>query len=103
MAARKLICSAQGVENHWQAVCLDFDIAVQGASLAEVQMSLSEAISEFVDAAEQEAEPARSRLLNRRTPIWVRLSMGVSNLAHFVFGPKQGAALQASFEVPCRA
>ena len=103
MAVRKLLCSAEGSGNQWQALCLDFDIAVQGASFAEVQQSLSEAISDFVEAADMENEPARAKLLGRRTPVWVRLSMGLGNLAHFVFGPKQGAALQASFEVPCRA
>jgi hypothetical protein len=103
MGARNLLCSAKSMGNRWQALCLDFDIAVQGASFAEVQSSLNDAIFEHVEAAEQENEPARAALLNRRTPVWVKLSLGMGNLAHFVFGPKQGAALHASFEVPCGA
>jgi hypothetical protein len=103
MGARNLLCSAEGMGNQWQALCLDFDIAVQGGSFAEVQLSLGDAINDYVEAAEQEDEPARAALLNRRTPVWLRFSLGMGNLAHFVFGPKQGAALHASFEVPCRA
>src|SRR5215475_4149213 len=68
-----LVCVAHGHAQSWEAICLDFDLAVQGHSLAEVRDSIEQAIIDYIEAARAEAEPARSRLLSRRAPFWVRL------------------------------
>jgi hypothetical protein len=70
----RLIGVAHGHGDQWEAYCLDYDLAVQGQSFEEVQASLMQAIGMFLDAAESEPEPVRSRLLNRRAPFLVRLT-----------------------------
>ena len=98
---RKFLCSAEGCENRWQAICIDLDIAVQGKSLAEVQAVLSEAIDLYVEAANAENGRQRERLLNRKSPFGVRLSIACRSFANYVFGSSSSDMLQASFEVPC--
>ena len=100
---RKFLCSAEGHKDQWQAICLDLDIAVQGRSLADVQESLGEAIDLYVEAANAENEHQREKLLNRRTPFGVRLSIALRSFVHFLFRSSGGDLLLASFEVPCHA
>jgi hypothetical protein len=67
-----VLCVASGHGSQWEAFCLDFDLAVQGQSLQEVRGLLREAI-DYVQAADAEPEPNRSRLLARKAPLLVRL------------------------------
>jgi hypothetical protein len=67
-----LVCFAKGRPGDWEAICLTFDIAVQGASEDEVQHSLREAIVLFLQSVREEADPAvRRKLLKRRAPLGV--------------------------------
>lgn len=61
-------------EGEWEAICLDFDLAVQGATFEEVQANLNEAIGAYAAAALEEPEPSRSYLLTRRAPFLTRLA-----------------------------
>ena len=64
---------ASGHGPRWEAFCLDFDLAVQDQSLEEVRLLLRDAIEMYVQTAEAEPEPNRSRLLARKAPFLVRL------------------------------
>jgi hypothetical protein len=68
-----IFCVAHGSRRGWEALCLDFDIAVQGDSFEEVRHNLEDAVRTYVEDAMQEDEPHRSRLLNRRAPLGIRL------------------------------
>ena len=70
---RKLLCYAQGHEGSWQAFCLDLDLAVQGLTFEEVYAALRLAIQDYVEAALQEDDPSRKRLLNRKAPFMERM------------------------------
>ena len=70
---RNLLCFAKGRDGSWEALCVDYDIAVQGASFFEVQYDLADAISDYVAAAKEQDEQTRDKLLARRAPLWVRL------------------------------
>ena len=69
-----LECIARGAGNQWEAVCLDFDLAVQGRSLEEVTRLLRETIDTYIDDALAQPEHVRSAMLGRRAPFSVRLS-----------------------------
>jgi hypothetical protein len=66
-------CVARGSPQGWEALCLDFDISVQGRSFEEVRRGLEEAVRTYVEDASKEEEPHRSRLLKRRAPLGIRL------------------------------
>jgi hypothetical protein len=66
-------CIARGTQSHWEAICLDFNIAAQGRSLDEVSRLLEEAVTSYMLDALKEAPQDRDRLLRRRAPFSVRL------------------------------
>jgi hypothetical protein len=73
---RTLRCIAYHYEGRWVAFCLDLDIAVEAGSFDQAQVVLAEALRSYVQDAMAESEPVRSRLLNRRAPLHVRLLWG---------------------------
>lgn len=68
-----LYCAARGHEGHWEAICLDLDIAVEGKSFKDVQARLNKAIRLYVESALKKPDDVRDRLLNRRAPFLVRM------------------------------
>jgi predicted RNase H-like HicB family nuclease len=98
-----LTCVAHGRGENWEAYCLDLDLAVHGSSPGEVRARLEEAIEGYIAAATDEAEPARSRLLNRRAPLYVRLRWALRILLDAIFGKKPDHESVVGFQVPCRA
>ncbi|MBV9549794.1 MAG: hypothetical protein JO256_09000 [Alphaproteobacteria bacterium] len=98
-----LVCVARGHAGHWQALCLDFDLAVQGISLPEVKDRLEQAITDYVAAALQEKEPARSQLLGRRAPFWVRLVWAFRFFMGTTFGKNRTSDSTVGFPVLCHA
>lgn len=68
MTSRSFLCYAHGRDGDWEAICVDLDVAVQGASFEEVQMLLNEAVVEYVDAPMFETPKVRAQLLNRKAP-----------------------------------
>lgn len=97
-----LLCFAHGSESGWEALCVDFDIAVQGDSFDDVKLMLDTAVQEYVRAIDNEAPADRLALLNRRAPWWVTLNLTARLIAHNVFRGRGGEA-QASFPVLCPA
>ncbi len=98
-----LVCIARGHAGQWEALCLDFDLAVQGVSLPEVKDRLEEAIGDYVTAASAEAEPARSQLLGRRAPFFVRLAWGLRFFRGTIFGRNRSSDSTVGFPVTCHA
>ena len=66
-------CYAEGRPGDWEAVCLDFDLAVQGGSFDEVYRELNESISMYLEYIRSLPEDERARFLGRRIPFALRL------------------------------
>lgn len=65
-----LRCYAEQKGNVWQAFCLDFNLAVQGSSSAEVRVKLHSQIREYIyDALVGEDRAYADQLLKRRAPL----------------------------------
>jgi hypothetical protein len=99
---------ARGHQDHWEAICFDFDIAVQAHTFKEVQRLMFAAVESYIEDAMKEDEPTRERLLSRRAPLSVRLSwLGGFVIAalcgRVVRGGRDGNASSATvpFAVPC--
>lgn len=77
-AIQKVVyCYASGREGAWEAICLDLDIAVQGASFEEVSALLREAITLYLETVSDLPEDERAALLSRPVPFWTRLRFAV--------------------------
>jgi hypothetical protein len=100
-----LVCFAKGRPGEWEAICLTFDIAVQGSSEEEVQRSLREAIALFVQSARDERDPKlRYRLLHRCAPLRVWLRYVSSFFLHVVFSRRRSDGYsEDGFVMPCPA
>lgn len=64
--SRILRCYAEGREGSWEALCLDFNIAIQGDSFEEVSKSLKCEIEEYIEYAYTLPESERKDLLERK-------------------------------------
>ena len=67
-----LRCYAFGSGDSWEAICVDFDIAVSGTSLGEVRSSLETGIELYLEEVAEAAPEDRRYLLSRRSPWRVR-------------------------------
>ncbi len=74
---RVLFCYASGREGAWEAICLNLDIAVQGASFEEASALLQEAIALYLQTVSELPEAERKALLSRPAPFWTRLGFAV--------------------------
>jgi hypothetical protein len=70
---RILHCYVEGRPGQWEAICIDFDLAVQGRSFDEAMTELQVAIREYLDYIKSLPEPERQRFFNRRVPLLVRV------------------------------
>lgn len=61
-----------GSDSNWGAICTNFDIAVQADSFEEVQSLLQYAVFEYLEGLDELPKDDKKRLLNRRTPFWIR-------------------------------
>lgn len=97
----QFLCVAQPLDTDgWEAFSLDFDIAVHAHSFDEAKSTLQEAVVTYVQDAMKEAEPHRSRLLNRRAPLWVRLMWGWRFFIEAV-RDSRGRSIAVGFPVSC--
>ncbi|MGA9826645.1 MAG: hypothetical protein WBQ53_17675 [Methylocystis sp.] len=94
---------ARGRAGDWEAICVDFDIAVQGRSLNEVLARLESAVSDYVAAAREKAPATCARLLSRRTPTGVSLLRSLRVLLSAWRHKTNGGDTSASFPVACPA
>ncbi|MDB5524694.1 MAG: hypothetical protein JWM58_2457 [Rhizobium sp.] len=101
---RNLLCYAYGHGSTWEAICIDFDLAIQGHSVREVQDGLDQMIKSFVADAHNEDSATSVRLLGRRAPLMVRVGFAYRLLKNLIInrGGKNGDHY-AGYDVPCRA
>lgn len=98
-----VVCYAHGRPGDWEGVCIDFDIAVQGRSFAEVQHLLECAVHEYVAAAMEEAPDVCAKLLNRRAPLSVSFAWTFRVLASSLRHRRDDDDSSASFPIACAA
>ncbi len=84
-------CYAKQEEGSWVAVCLDFSLATQGDSLADVKKKLEDQLHSYVSEALQDKEYG-AQLLNRRAPIslwleyyYIKLTNLITHKTNLVF------------------
>lgn len=100
---RNLLCVAQGRDEAWEAICLDFDIAVSGRSHEEVRATLDQAIRTYIEDANAEAADVRNRLLARRAPWRVRAALGAKLAMNSMFAGRDGESQFEAHRLPCPA
>ena len=96
-------CVVHGRGNEWEGICLDLDLAVTAHSLPDCKALLREAITTYVHDAMQEEEPARTRLLNRRAPLSVRIYWAVRIAMAALRGRKRDHDLPVGYPESCPA
>ena len=84
---RKLTCYAWGMPGDWEAICVDYDIPAQGASLEEVRSELADAVGTYLEYIADLPESERREFLNRKAPLSLRL--------HLLLASKTSSALSA--------
>jgi hypothetical protein len=103
--ADSVLCFVRGRGSVWEALCLDFDIAVQGASFDDVMSRMRDAVRTYVEDAEAESPEVARQLLNRRAPLWVRVKFMGSYLFHLLRRSRRDGDgdYRAGFDLPCHA
>ena len=74
---KALTCYAWGHPGSWEALCIDFDLSVQGNSLEEVRAEMDDAIDTYLSYVGELPESERARLLNRKAPLGLRTKLAV--------------------------
>jgi hypothetical protein len=82
----KLRCVADGKAGKWEAICLDLDIAVQGASFEEVYRELNAMIATYLETVVTYSPSEQARFLSRRAPLRLRLQFALRYLSSYLFG-----------------
>ena len=75
-------CYAYGRDRTWQAICVDLDIAVDGASPQEARTSLATSIELYLKTVAELPGEEQRRLLARRSPWHVRTKLTVLAWLH---------------------
>ncbi|MGH6718143.1 MAG: hypothetical protein ACREER_02400 [Alphaproteobacteria bacterium] len=103
--ARMIRCYAEGRPGQWEAFCLDFDLAVQGKSFAEVFEGMNLAVDEYRAHVRTLPEVDQDRLLARRAPLSLRLTFLWKALLFTVLGGRGGSSenQRAEFMLPAAA
>lgn len=94
---------ARGRNHEWEAVSLDFDIAVQGRSFDEVNRLLTEAVVNYIQEAQEQPDEVRDALLRRRAPFRIRALWRWRLALAALSGRGQTAESTYGFPVPCPA
>lgn len=96
-------CYAEGRPGHWEAFCLEFDIAVNGPSFEAVYRDLHKAIGMYLETVSHLPEVDRDQLLHRRAPLGLRLKFLWFALRHAFTGRGDGTKRRAEFTLDCPA
>lgn len=72
MTSKYFHCYMYGHPGAWEAICVDLDIAVNGASSEEVKSLMESAIATYIEDAKAESPEVAEQLLNRTSPWHVR-------------------------------
>ena len=96
-------CYAEGRPGNWEAVCLDFDLAVQGRSFDEVYRELDESISMYMEYVSSLPEREQRRFLSRKVPLNLRLRFILVLLVTTLFKNSGDDRDRAGFLLHCQA
>ena len=71
--ARKIKCVARYNEDKWEAICLDFDISVQGNSLSQVKASLDKSIEIYLESFDEKFNSIKElrKFVSRPVPVYI--------------------------------
>lgn len=100
---RTVQCFAHGREGAWEAICLDYDIAVAGRSFEEVKTLLDQAVATYFEDAMNEDPETRDALLSRRSPWYVKAKHVVGFVLAAMLHRGRDREAQVGFSVPCHA
>lgn len=103
MAQKNVLYYAHGVDGDWEAICVDFDIAVQGRSCDEVIAMLDDAVRSYVEFAHKEDAATARRLLSRRTPFLVHAQLWLAYVLSRVVREADERTVKVDAELPCAA
>jgi hypothetical protein len=99
-----VVCYAEGQQNgKWEAVCLDYDIAVQGDSLQGVIDDLRSAIHDYLKFVETLPERQRARMLRRGVPWLARAKFIYWAIMALFFHRDPNRLQRHDFTLPCVA
>lgn len=98
---RTVSCFAHGRDGAWEAICLDYDLAVAGRSFEEVKSLLDHAVVTYVEDARREDPRSRNLLLNRRAPFHVRLRHIATFLVAALGRRSPERETRVGFSLPC--
>ena len=73
----KLRCYAYADDGSWQALCTDFDIAVEADSFQEAKESLKICIQMYLEEISELPEVERKRFLGRKSPWHLRSKLAM--------------------------
>ena len=82
-------CYVYGSGRYWEAICVDLDIAVSGASAREAEEALGACIDMYLERVAELSPDERRRFLTRRSPWHVRARLAFMTLLQ---GLRGGAA-----------
>ena len=100
----QIACSAEGQPGHWEAFCLDYDIAVHGDSFEAVFRDLNKAVVMYLETVAKLPKTEQVHLLNRRAPLGMRMKFIWYVLRHALTGRSgDGAMSRAEFTISCPA
>jgi hypothetical protein len=101
---RKLLCYAYGRDSSWEAICVDFDLAVHGNSFNDVQDQLSKMAKSYLEDAMKEDSETAKRLMNRRVPFLIRARLAVLLFWRLMTGARSdNGNFYAGYDMPCPA
>ena len=95
-------CYAEGQPGNWEAICLDFDLSVQGESFDQVYRDLHESILMYLDYIDELPKEEQAQFLNRQVPLTLRLKF-ISLLLLSAFKTGMNEKDRASFLVHSQA
>ena len=103
MTTNKAIwCYAEGKPGEWEALCMNFDLSVQGGSFDEVCRDLKEAISMYLDYVGKLPKEEQKQFLNRKAAISLRLKFILTLLLLDIFKTREDDKDCAGFLVHCQ-
>ena len=96
-------CYAEGRPDAWEAICLDFDLSVQGESFEGVFRDLNTSIEMYVEYVNGLPEAERAALARRRAPLALRLRFLWYVLRDLFVGGGGSNKSRHEYTVPCSA
>lgn len=85
-----LRCYAERSDVSCTAICIDLDIAAEGASMSEAKAILEEMVESYLETVMSLPEPDRKRLLTRKSPLSVRIKWFLRLMTALLFAFRNG-------------